>query len=272
MIRNIVVFLCVVGIPFGVHAQEVSVPVVFHRQEHSLSCEVAALKMALGAQGVEVAEQELISKLPFDPTLRTNGVWGDPNIGFVGKIDGQMMVDGYGVHWDPIAKLGQKYAATEVMRAGSVSQLAKHIKNGNPVIIWMHYGNGQTHTWNTIKGKKITGIHGEHTIVAYGFDGPAHAPTRLYTMDPVIGKESWTPSELTGKWNALGRMGVVVRPRYQFVRLPNDTQIWHINSAQKIRYAIETWKEFIALRTSGQSIKTVDNRTLSTYTRRSTPL
>ena len=65
---------------------DVQLPIRFHRQEHSLSCEVATLKMALQAHGVEVPESELVKNLAYDPTPKRNGVWGDPHKGFVGDI------------------------------------------------------------------------------------------------------------------------------------------------------------------------------------------
>src|SRR5262245_9197550 len=60
------------------HSVTALLEVKWHRQEHSLSCEIAALKMALSAQGIEVPESELIGRLRFDVTPRANGVWGDP--------------------------------------------------------------------------------------------------------------------------------------------------------------------------------------------------
>src|SRR5204862_750243 len=75
----------------------------FHKQEHSLSCEAATLKMVLDFYGMNVSESDIISKMPADPTPRSNDAWGEPNIGFVGNIDGKMMVDGYGIYWGPLA-------------------------------------------------------------------------------------------------------------------------------------------------------------------------
>src|ERR1700741_62031 len=46
----------------------VNLPIVPHKQEHSLSCEIAALKIALSAHSIDVSEAELIKKLHFDPT------------------------------------------------------------------------------------------------------------------------------------------------------------------------------------------------------------
>ncbi len=81
--------------------------VAFHRQEHALSCEIASLKMALSYYGVDVSETQLISELPVDtPGPRQPGnIWGDPEKGFVGNIDGTMPNSGYGVYEKPIASV-----------------------------------------------------------------------------------------------------------------------------------------------------------------------
>ena len=134
-------------------AQQVQVPVLFHRQEQALSCEVAALKMALGGQGIEQAESALRAQLPFDPTPKQAGVWGDPDRGFVGNIDGRMLVTGYGVHWEPIARLGAQFVHTFVIQNASATELAQQIAAGNPVIVWGNYGAPHVYTWQTPAGK-----------------------------------------------------------------------------------------------------------------------
>ena len=70
----------------------IKLAVAYHRQEHGLSCEVASLLMALNYKGIEVTENELIRQLPVsDPGPRQkDNTWGDPNLGFVGNIDGIM--------------------------------------------------------------------------------------------------------------------------------------------------------------------------------------
>ncbi len=80
-----------------------SVPLYY--QKYSLSCEIASLRMALAYKGVLLPEDTLIADLEFDtknpPTRdqKTNRkIWGDPNKGFVGIINGKMPLTGYGVY------------------------------------------------------------------------------------------------------------------------------------------------------------------------------
>lgn len=191
-------------------ALEVELPIPLHYQEHSLSCEVAALKMALDYFGAGVPESELIKHLPFDPAPKSNGVWGNPNRGFVGNIDGRMLVDGYGVYWEPIAALGARYRRTAVLRGTSAANLAQHIAAGRPVIIWGYFGRGQPHTWRTREGQIIQAVNGEHTRLVTGFSGPSDKPTHFALLDPIFGRLVWPTETLLRNWDALGRHAVVV--------------------------------------------------------------
>lgn len=185
-------------------------PLKFHRQEHSLSCEAATLKMVLNYHGVDVSESEVISKLPFDSTPRSGDIWGDPNLGFVGNIDGKMMIDGYGVYWGPIALSAGNWKKVKIIKNGAVKDLVEHISRGRPIIVWGYIGRGKPVSWQTPEGKKIYGINGEHTRVVYGYKGSADNPDGFMVMDPVYGPAYWEKSKFMRNWDAFGRMGVVV--------------------------------------------------------------
>lgn len=193
-------------------AADVVLPLKFHRQEHSLSCEAATLKMVLGFHGINVSESEIINKTSTDLTDRAGDVWGDPNLGFVGNIDGKMMVDGYGVHWGPLAVAASHWKKTSIIKNGLAVDLVRHIAEGRPVIIWGYLGRGLPVTWKTPEGKVIRAVNGEHTRVVYGYKGSADNPEGFLVMDPTYGPAYWETSELLRNWDAFGRMGVVVYP------------------------------------------------------------
>lgn len=246
-------------------ATTLSVP--FHRQEQPLSCEIAALKMALGVHGINVSEAELKARLPFDPTPKGNGIWGDPNVGFVGRINGSMLRTGYGVYWDPIANVGSTYATTEVLRHGSAPQLAQHIAAGNPVIIWGYYGRRTVYFWQTTAGKEIKAVDGEHTRVVYGFEGTVANPTRFYLADPLTGTFTWSTAELMHNWSSLNHMAVVVKPARQWLKTPDSIHVWEINTKEKTRHLIPTWDTFVARGGASHKVEIVDERVLRTYQR-----
>lgn len=186
--------------------------VLFHKQEHSLSCEAATLKMILNYHDIDVSESEVINKIPVDSTPRLGDVWGDPNIGFVGNIDGKMLVDGYGVYWGPLAIAASHWRGSKIVKNGLTSDLVEHVSAGRPIIVWGYLGRGQSATWKTPEGETVRAVNGEHTRIVYGFKGSPENPDGFFVMDPIYGPEYWEKSKFMRNWDAFGRMGVVVYP------------------------------------------------------------
>jgi uncharacterized protein YvpB len=187
------------------------VPAKYHRQEKTLSCEIASLKMALSVYGLDIPESELISKLKFDPTPRTKTTWGDPFNGFVGNIDGKMMKDGYGVYWDPVNEVANQYLRSEVKQF-TPQLLAQELSNGHPVVSWGYFGRGKRYTWKTANGVEISGVNGEHARTIVGFLGSVESPTSFIIYDPIYGKLNWKTKDLMKNWEPFSNMGIVVYP------------------------------------------------------------
>lgn len=192
----------------------VKLRVPFFRQEHALSCEVATLRMALAYRGVTVSEADLLAAVGVDPTprRRTAGVlaWGDPDEAFVGDVDGVMGRSGYGVHAGPIGRVAGQYRRVEVIAQGTASVLAEAIANGNPVIVWGYLGGGKPLRWQTLSGKQVRAVDGEHTRVVIGYTGTREVPTGFAVIDPVYGEQYWKTEKFMANWEKLGRTGVVM--------------------------------------------------------------
>ena len=246
---------------------DVQLPTAFHRQEHSLSCEIASLKMALRTVGVDVPESELLALLPFDQTQKGGGVWGDPNKGFVGNIDGKMLVDGYGVYWDPIAKLGLRYRRTEVIRGGSVQELARHIAAGRPVVVWGNYGRTKMYSWKTIDGFPVRAVNGEHVRVLTGFSGSVENPSSFSLMDPIYGPITWSRKKLKSNWGLLGNNAVVVFPYPRWVRASGDGKVWEISADGKKRHWVKSWRIFVARGGFKEAVVIISKSELKAYER-----
>ncbi|MFH1207551.1 MAG: Ig-like domain-containing protein [Patescibacteria group bacterium] len=184
--------------------------VAFDRQDHKLSCEFASLSMALKYKGANIGEAPLINIVGFDPTLKSNGVWGNPNVAFVGDIDGHQPSTGYGVYWDPIAIAAKAYRMARAFSGWKVADLTAEIKKGNPVVVWGTAGSGKRIDWKTPQGGNVVAVSGEHARVAIGFIGPAENPTKIITMDPLYGEKYFTRSSFEWNWGLLGNSGVVV--------------------------------------------------------------
>lgn len=174
--------------------------VPFHRQEHALSCEIASLRSALLATGLDVSEDILLSALPRDNTPKSvaaNGAitWGDPNKGFVGNIDGRMPSTGYGVHAPVIKEVAQLYTVVKDIRANDPAAITAAIGRGHPVIVWSAIGkNPQKTSWQTPSGETVEAAFYEHTLVVAGYKGSAAAIESVFVVDPLTGlrEESWS--------------------------------------------------------------------------------
>lgn len=258
----IVLLVSIVHAP-PAQAQTTTLPTPFHKQEHPLSCEIATLKMALSTHGIHIPENELLSRLTFDPTPKQKGIWGNPHQGFVGNIDGRMLISGYGVYWDPIAKLAANYAHTQHISNGTATDLATHITAGNPVIIWGYFGSGKIYSWKTPQGTPINAVDAEHTRIVYGFDGPVHAPTHFQVIDPIFGRSTWTTKKLMDNWASFNHAGLAVtQPR--FVRLPKDHKIWELNPNGTRRW-ITNWPALHARGGRAEMVINIDEKEIIKY-------
>ena len=226
-------------------AATVKLNLPFHRQEHALSCEAASLKTALAAFGLDIPEAEVLRALPFERTPRSGAVWGDPEKGFVGNIDGRMLVDGYGVYAGPITKAGLRWRRTEALSGATPQDLTAHLAAGRPVVVWGYVGRGNAVSWLTPEGKRVNAVNGEHTRVVYGFSGPPENPSGLFLIDPVYGHAYWDIDTFMQQWERLGRMAVAVYPYPQWVRAEGDARVWEISKDGITRHWMRmTWDAF----------------------------
>ncbi len=182
----------------------------FHRQEHPLSCEIASLKMALNFKQKNVTETELWVYMPYDDyeARRAGNIWGDPDKGFVGSINGTMPNSGYGMHEEPTANLAKRFGEAKAINNGTLEGLITEIDAGNPVIVWSGYGKDIS--WYTKAGKRVKAVRGAHVRVLTGYVGSAHDPEQLIMMDPIYGKVWWSQEKFMEQWETLGKRAVVV--------------------------------------------------------------
>src|SRR5205807_3667251 len=123
----------------------------WHHQQHNLSCEAAALAMALTYYGIAADELTLIRSMTNDPRpakFDARGsliTWGDPAQGFVGNPDGRIeRYTGYGVYYQPVA-LAAMLAGANVLEAGSglygapvpPAHIYQALLDGHPVVAWI---------------------------------------------------------------------------------------------------------------------------------------
>lgn len=179
-------------------------------QDAPLSCEAAALKMALAAKGVKVSESDIMKIVGYDSTPHQGGVWGNPHNAFVGNIAGKQDTTGYGVYWEPIARAAQHWRTARTLTNGTVTDLTAAIDAGNAVVIWGTLGHAYRDDWVAPDGTKITAWKGEHARTLIGYIGTQAQPTSFIINDPVVGRVTWSTATLLANWSAFNRSAVVV--------------------------------------------------------------
>jgi len=186
--------------------------VPYHRQEHALSCEVASLMMALKYRGVDVTEDQLIQQLPIsDPGPRSSdNVWGDPNLGFVGNINGTMPNTGYGVYEQPIYDLASKYRNAKIIKNATINDLLSELINGSPIVVWGVVGNGRSILWKTPQGETINAKMDEHARTLIGYTGSSDNPQLIILLDPIYGEVRMSVKSFMANWTILDNRAVVI--------------------------------------------------------------
>ncbi len=179
-------------------------------QDRPLSCEAAALKMALAYRGITVSEGDIMALIGYDPTIKSGGTWGDPDQAFVGNIDGSQNSTGYGVHWDPVARAARTWRNATAFSNWSATQLAWEIEAGNPVIVWGVLGGAYFDPWTTPSGRYIAAWKGEHARTVIGYTGSPTNPTSFIINDPISGRLTWSTAKLLADWSKFNNSGVVV--------------------------------------------------------------
>lgn len=187
--------------------------VPFHRQEHALSCEIASLKMALDYYGVDVSEAVLISELKIDTSSprQAGNIWGDPEKGFVGNIDGKMPNSGYGVYEEPIAEVASKYRTAKPFKDAILEDILSAVAEKHPVIVWVPLAGNYDISWKTLEGKDVVAQYGEHARVLIGFTGTINDPKNLFFLDPVYGQMRISKKEFVKGWNLLNNRAVIIK-------------------------------------------------------------
>ncbi len=164
--------------------------VPFLWQHHTLSCEVAALRMAARYYGAAWSEDELLRLMATEATQpRIVGgqvVWADPNRLFPGNVNGWQLYRGgvwehpervrqrlwgYGIHAPAIAELATRigFRAELLHAAGDVYD---SIDRGRvPIVIVPDGGKVEAElwTWYTPTGRPVRVMNREHSVVVQGY-------------------------------------------------------------------------------------------------------
>jgi uncharacterized protein YvpB len=199
----------VVQIPQRPVASRIQAPIF--QQLYRNNCETAALSMLLSTVGVEQDQrqlQDLIAKAePLDPEgSGETMIWGDPNKGFVGRVEGGGPAGGFGVFDPPIAQLAGRWADPLNLTGAEPAAIYRRLLAGQAVMVWIGLSDGPYQTWRSPSGEDVTVNFGEHTVVLTGIDGD-----QLFVNDPIDGlRKVWSKADFEAMWELLDRRAVSV--------------------------------------------------------------
>jgi uncharacterized protein YvpB len=186
-----------------------NVPLIY--QERKFECNTTAAAMVLNYFGINKTKEEVFAEIPKETALYDHNlkIWGDPQKGYVGDIDGNER--GYGIHWEPIAKYISQFRQTRVITHGTTAEVIKEITAGHPVMVWWQNGRSTPNIdiWHTVDGKEVRTVNGMHTEVAKGFIGTLDHPTHILLSDPWRGEHKVTIAEFERLWAYYDNSAVV---------------------------------------------------------------
>ena len=187
-------------------------------------CEVTSLSMLLTAVNHPVSKMTLAAEQPTDPTpavLKTipgfkgNPIlevvsWGNPNVGFVGSVEGGSQL-GYGIYNGPLDHLLNQIlpGQAEDMTGDSFTQILDHVAHGVPVEAWTTVDFEPTNDWVTWQSPEgpVTATPMEHAVLIVGY-----TPTTVIINNPYTGQanEAVNRSDFIAAWTQLGSQALTV--------------------------------------------------------------
>lgn len=187
-------------------SSRILVPVV--RQAQRNTCESAALEVLLASTGTRVSQQRLQAAFPRSGSPDPQGtgperIWGDPDLGYVGRPDGGGVAGGFGVYPGPVAATARKYARRlDDLTASTPQRIYDRVLAGRAVMVWIGLSDGPSGTWRSPQGKRIEVNFGEHTVVLTGITPNGD----LQVVNPLQGTlEQWSRARFEAAWRLLDR-------------------------------------------------------------------
>lgn len=196
-------------------------PVKLDYQDHNLSCEAAALRMALAYEGVVVDEVTLMRYMSIDlrpARFDARGhliTWGDPARAYVGNVDGHIeSYTGYGVYNGPVATAAIR-AGAHVLASGSglygsgIAPKAVYdaVLAGHPVVAWISntYQEVPLNRYVAYDGAAVWYTLTEHAVTIVGV-----RPGQVLINDPWFGQAWHSKAQFESAYATFNHMAVVV--------------------------------------------------------------
>lgn len=180
------------------------------QQAFQNNCETAALSILLATVGVEKDQLDLQEQItpaePLDPEIAADGemIWGDPEVGFVGRVDGGGPAGGFGAFTEPVMELASRWSNPVDLTDVEPREVYNRLRTGQAVMVWIGLSDGPYETWRSPEGREVTVNYGEHTVVLTGIEGD-----ELNVNDPIDGlRKVWTKADFEAKWDLLDNRAI----------------------------------------------------------------
>ena len=191
--------------------------VPYYHQQYGLSCEEAALRMALAFEGITVSENQIFNVEGIDwRTAYWDSAgafhWGDPYDNFVGDPNGsETALTGYGTYWTVIKRTAEALGGGVVAAGEGIppSELYGQVLAGHPAVAWVSFD------YRYRSNSHYVSFDGDHVQFGPGWE---HAVTVIgVTPDSVLINDPWngqgwhSRAEFESAYATFNDMAVVLR-------------------------------------------------------------
>jgi uncharacterized protein YvpB len=209
--------------------KEVSLKIQSIKPQNTLGSSFASLQMALKKYEIDTSQQELLEQVskaePLEKKfLGDKIIWGNPNKGFVGDINGslvgpkksqksQRFGTGWGVNNGPITELAQKFRPlSQEVDSADLLQVKKSLSEGFPVLIWYVREDAlQEDLEITTPDEKKIIFSQTQVAVLDGYFLDQNGETNYKLVDPDFGEFNLSEADFLKQWGKAFNDIVIVK-------------------------------------------------------------
>ncbi|MEA2646863.1 MAG: hypothetical protein QOE92_1946 [Chloroflexota bacterium] len=194
-------------------SRTLGVPMI--RQVYNLSCESAALQMALAYRGINASQTDILNVIGADrrrPVTDASGFhWGNPYTSFVGDVNGsEANYTGYGVYAPPIARAATAFGGSVLFQGEGFApaEVYKAILAGHPVVTWINYDYAYhaPRFYHAFDGQVVQfGAPWEHAVTAVGVNAGS-----ILINDPLSSPRWISKATFESTYGSFNHMAVVI--------------------------------------------------------------
>jgi uncharacterized protein YvpB len=188
-------------------------------QVYELSCEEAALQMALARQGVNVTQAQVLQAEGVDGRagfFDSSGVlhWGNPDKVFVGDVNGsEVALTGYGTYAATISRVAAAYGMNVISAGEGIApqDLYRAVLTNHPTVAWISFDYqfhpaGSMVTWDG----QVVQYEGpiEHAVTVVGVTQDS---VLIDNPWPSLGQQWVSKSQFEAAYNTYHDMAVVLQ-------------------------------------------------------------